>query len=175
MPACETSGVTGGESRQVDRWARWLTQGRDAGLTQEQRQRTADALEQLAERVLGAADIGPGDAVLDVGAGTGLLSLQAAARVGTDGLSCALDLSHDALAECDEPPEQPTPALSRWSATAWRCRSGPRCSRPPSVLIYVADKQSTIAEFHRGRTRGLVVALGAHQPSDARLPGGPPR
>ncbi|MCC7325736.1 MAG: methyltransferase domain-containing protein [Burkholderiales bacterium] len=43
--------------------------------------------------VLERAAIGPGDRVLDVACGTGVLSLAAAARVGTDGLVMGIDLS----------------------------------------------------------------------------------
>jgi arsenite methyltransferase len=56
-------------------------------------------LERTRDRVLERARIVPGDAVLDVGSGTGLLALGAVARVGDDGDVFALDVSVDALDE----------------------------------------------------------------------------
>ena len=49
------------------------------------------------DRVLGAADVQPGEMVLDVGAGTGLLTFGARKLVGETGQVVAVDISVDAL------------------------------------------------------------------------------
>jgi ubiquinone/menaquinone biosynthesis C-methylase UbiE len=64
-------------------------------------------LEHTRDRVLDGAAILPGDAVLDVGAGTGLLALGAVGRVGRDGDVFALDPSVDALEELRRVTEAP--------------------------------------------------------------------
>jgi arsenite methyltransferase len=72
----------------VTGWADWLI---------EHGQADAEMVAQ-AERVLEAAALRPGDTVLDVGAGLGLLTLAAHERVG-DGWVIAVDPSADALEE----------------------------------------------------------------------------
>ena len=69
-------------------WATWLLEQGDADET---------TLAQ-AERVLAAADLRPGDTVLDLGAGLGLLSFGAHERIG-DGWVIAVDPSVGALDE----------------------------------------------------------------------------
>src|SRR5207253_10968933 len=58
-----------------------------------------DKLGRTRDRVLDAAGIQPGETVVDVGAGTGLLTLGAIERVGPDGEVLAIDVSADALDE----------------------------------------------------------------------------
>jgi SAM-dependent methyltransferase len=69
-------------------WADWLLEHGQAD----------EAMLAEAERVLDAAELGPGDTVLDVGAGLGLLTLAAHERIG-DGWVIAVDPSAEALEE----------------------------------------------------------------------------
>jgi ubiquinone/menaquinone biosynthesis C-methylase UbiE len=52
----------------------------------------------LARRLLDAAEVGPGDHVLDVGTGTGLVAFPAAARVAPEGTVLGVDISEEMLA-----------------------------------------------------------------------------
>lgn len=92
-----TSGTSHGTDRNLDRWADWLVRGRDRGATEAQMRRTRRFLARVRDRVLREAKLRPGDRVVDLGAGTGLLALEARRRVKGSGYVVALDVSVDAL------------------------------------------------------------------------------
>jgi len=159
----------------VDRWTEWLLRGRDAPLTEQQRRGQPAQLHGLRDRVLSGARIAEGDRVLDIGAGTGLLALEAARIVRTPGAVVALDISHDALAQCrlesaDAPPRRV------------RCVVGDATRLPfpddsfnvvvtRSVLIYIWDKQTAINEMRRVLRPGGRVSLFEPINAAARLTG----
>ena len=62
-----------GENDTLDEWAAWLLHQRD-GDDPEQRQKDLELLLPLRQRVLDNAQIVPGEIVLDVGAGDGLIA-----------------------------------------------------------------------------------------------------
>src|SRR5947208_1514001 len=64
---------------------------------QQEAERRQQLLGEATERMLEAAQIGPGDRVLDIAAGTGDQSLLAARKVGPGGMVLATDLSEDML------------------------------------------------------------------------------
>ena len=67
----------------------------------------------MRDRVLREARLRPGERVVDLGAGTGLLALEARRRVKSAGYVVAVDVSADALSECRrqaEPEENVAPA-----------------------------------------------------------------
>ena len=110
--------------------------------------------------MLDGAKIKPGEAVADVGAGTGLLTLGAVQRVGQDGDVIALDISVDALEEL------------RGNATAANisyligqadvlplCNASIDVVLTRSVLIYVDDKVEAAREFQRVLRPGGRVSL----------------
>ena len=70
--------------RQLDRWAAWLLSRRDGG-DPEQRARAMEYPLPIRERVLDQAQLMPGDRVLDVGGGDGLIAFGAIDRVGKTG------------------------------------------------------------------------------------------
>ncbi|HEV2069897.1 MAG TPA: methyltransferase domain-containing protein [Acidimicrobiales bacterium] len=142
--------MTESDVPKLDRWATWLTQGRDAGLSEAQRRATAGSLAHLAERVVDGADMSSGDRVLDVGAGTGLLSVPAATRVGPTGVAIALDLSGDALDECRRTVSDAPLAAVVGDALSLPFAEGAfAAALTRSVLIYVRDKAGALEELHR--------------------------
>jgi arsenite methyltransferase len=89
--------VDGGEVR--DRWATWLLDARFGGDTA-QRDAMLSALYVYRDEVLRRAAIRPGDVVLDVGCGDGLIGFGAADLVGPSGRVVLSDISADLLAVC---------------------------------------------------------------------------
>lgn len=93
-------GTSNSTDRKLDCWADWLIRGRDRGTTAMQRARTQRFLAGIRDRVLRGAQLRPGERVVDLGAGTGLLALEARKRVKGAGYVLAVDISSDALSEC---------------------------------------------------------------------------
>lgn len=138
----------------MDRWADWLVRGRERGMTAAQRRRMAASLRRLRDRVLRGAGIRPGERVLDVGAGTGLIALDAMRRAGPDGLVVAVDISADALREAGRQAADTAGVaplcLVRADALHLPVADGSfDVASTRSVLIYVHDKAGAIRELHR--------------------------
>ena len=137
-----------------DRWAQWLLERRHGG-DPNLRKRMLPELETFRARVLDKARARPGDVLLDVGTGDGLIAFGALELVGPSGRVIFSDVSRDLLDHCRE--------LARELDIAERCQfvvSGADDLRAiqdasvdvvttRSVLIYVTDKQRALAEFYR--------------------------
>lgn len=112
------------------------------------------------ETVLDGARIARGEIVVDVGAGTGLLTLGAAERVGPDGDVLAVDISVDALEELQRGTRVPN--ISYLVGTA-EVLPFPDESVDVvvmrSVLIYVAEKDEATRELVRVLRRGGRVSI----------------
>jgi ubiquinone/menaquinone biosynthesis C-methylase UbiE len=145
----------GGEGSDMgDRWAAWLLEHR-FGANAAAKERMLVWLGEVRDRVLAGARIEPGDTVLDVGCGDGLLGVGAAERVGATGTVIFSDISAELLDRCRE--------ITTDLGVAGRCRfvhSGlpDLAALEPgsadvvltrSVLIYVADKAAAFATMHR--------------------------
>jgi ubiquinone/menaquinone biosynthesis C-methylase UbiE len=79
-------------------WAEWLERTRFAGMSDEERDAALRGLAATRDRVIEGAELRPGHDVLDLGAGTGLLTFAAHERIG-DGWVFAVDPSIAALEE----------------------------------------------------------------------------
>jgi len=156
--------VEGEAKAPLDRWADWLLRGRQRGLSEAQAKRLASSLHRLRNRTMRDARIRAGQRVLDVGAGTGLLTLEALRRVGSEGLVLALDISHDALRECQHQSRAEQPAgfvhTVRGDAICLPVAGGAfDAVLARSVLIYVADKAGAIRELYRVLRPGGRAAI----------------
>jgi ubiquinone/menaquinone biosynthesis C-methylase UbiE len=149
-----TAGISRGAQQQLDRWADWLVLGRDRDASEVQKQRMRRSLARVRNRVLREARLRPGERVVDLGAGTGLLALEARRRVKGSGYVVAVDVSADALSECRRQ------AGSAENVALLACVVGDALHIPlasesvdvvmtRSVLIYLADKQAGVRELYR--------------------------
>jgi arsenite methyltransferase len=135
-----------------DRWADWLLEGRSRGSSKAVQRKWASTLRRVRTRVLRGARIHAGDRVLDVGAGTGLIALEALRK--TEHV-IAVDLSLDALREC-------VPSVTVVGGNVLRLPFRDEqfdVVTMRSVLIYVADKGAAIRECHRVLVPGGRVSI----------------
>ncbi|WP_322769634.1 class I SAM-dependent methyltransferase [Frankia sp. Cr1] len=166
-----SSGRTAGETT-----AAWLRAGRFEGLSDAARQTAEDRLGGIRDRVLAGARITAGAHVVDLGAGTGLLTSAALSLVGPAGMVTAVDLSAEALSQIDLPADGGT--VRRLVADATRMSLADRCVDAVvarSVLIYIDDLPAALAEVARVlRPAGRFSAfepVNARRRHDAELDG----
>ncbi len=138
----------------LDRWARWLLERRHGG-DPEALRRTLEYLWPVRDRVLANANVRPGDVLLDVGCGDGLIGFGALELVGGGGRVMFSDISVDLLAHVER--------LARDAGLAERCTfvradatdlatiadGSLDVITTRSVLIYVKDKVGAFRAFHR--------------------------
>ena len=148
----------------IDRWASWLLHRRD-GDDPEQRARALEYLLPIRNRVLDNAQIHPGDALLDVGAGDGMIAFGALERVGPGGRVISSDMSSD-LVEISRAIAVDAGEVDRMSfVVAGAADLEPIASESVdvvttrSVLIYVDDKEAAFRAFHRVLRPGGRVSI----------------
>jgi ubiquinone/menaquinone biosynthesis C-methylase UbiE len=138
----------------ADKWANWLLERRFGG-DAEERDRMVRRLAEFRDRVLAGARIEPGDVVLDVGCGDGLLGVGAIEQAGESGRVIFSDVSTDLLTRCRE--------ITGELGVAGRCQfvhsglpglegigdASVDVAMTRSVLIYVADKAAAFATLRR--------------------------
>ena len=145
-----------------DRWAAWLRRRRSGG-DAEVEARTVQQLARVRERILDKAGLEPGETLLDVGCGNGLVAFGALER-GAERVVFA-DVSEPLLEECR--------SIARDLGVLGRCEfvqaAADELAAIPdasvdvvttrSVLIYVKDKQRAFEEFFRVLSPGGRVSL----------------
>ena len=157
-----------------DRWHRWLTDVRFGGDPAVRDYMLTKVLYPVRDMVLDSARLRPGDTLLDVGTGDGLIGFGALERLGPSGQVVLFRHFADLLEYC------------RAAATAEglvdRCRfmlasadcladivdAAVDAVTTRSVLIYVKDKAAALREFYRVLRPGGRVSV--HEPINALMP-----
>jgi arsenite methyltransferase len=148
-----------------DRWHRWLLDVRFGGDAAYREKNLTEHLYPVRDTVLDKAQLRPGDTLLDVGTGDGLIAFGALERLGPSGRVIFSDISRDLLDHC-RTAAAAEGLLDRCGfilASADSLTSVADASvdvlTTRSVLIYVKDKATALREFHRVLKPGGRVSL----------------
>lgn len=149
----------------TDVWATWLRTGRDGGSAR-MRAENLDRLATLRDRILDRAGIRPGDTVLDVGTGQGLLGLAALDRAGEQGRVIFSDISEPSLDDCRVEVARlgasNRATFVRASATDLSGLASETVDvvLERAVLLFIEDRQRALDEYHRVLRPGGRLSLG---------------
>ena len=148
-----------------DRWHRWLLDVRFGGDAARREKDLTEFLYPVRDTVLDRARLRPGDTLLDVGTGDGLIAFGALERLGPSGRVIFSDISQDLLDHCRKAADAEG-LLARCAfvlAAADRLTGVADASvdavTTRSVLIYVKDKAAALREFYRVLKSGGRVSL----------------
>jgi ubiquinone/menaquinone biosynthesis C-methylase UbiE len=148
-----------------DRWHRWLMDVRFGGDPAARERLLTEMLYPVRDTVLDKATLQPGDTVLDVGTGDGLIAFGAVERLGPSGHVVFSDISQDLLDHCR--------AAAAAEGLLDRCRfvvasadsldgiadASVDVVTTRSVLIYVKDKAAALRAFYRVLRSGGRISV----------------
>jgi arsenite methyltransferase len=149
----------------TDRWHRWLLDVRFGGDAAARQQDLTSYLYPVRDMVLDRAELQPGDTLLDVGAGDGLIAFGALERLGPSGQVIFSDISADLLehsrnaATAEGLAQQCGFVLAPADSLDGVGDASVDVVTTRSVLIYVKDKAAALREFYRVLRPGGRVSL----------------
>jgi arsenite methyltransferase len=149
----------------TDVWATWLRTGRDGG-SAAMRAENLRRLAEVRDHILERAAIRPGDTVLDVGTGQGLLGLEALQRSAPDGRVIFSDISEPLLDDCRSAVAQASAmersSFVRASAThlAAIATATVDVLVERAVLLFIEDRAGAFSEYRRVLRPGGRLSLG---------------
>jgi EmrB/QacA subfamily drug resistance transporter len=159
----------------ADRWRRWLVDSPASGDPIREQLLTTH-LYPLRDELLNRALIQPGETVLDVGTGSGLVGFGALDRVGPSGRVIFSDVSAEALGHCRAAVtaegllDRSGFLLASADDLYDRGNASVDVVTARSVLAYVSDRAAALREFHRVlRPGGRAVLV---EPITRLQPGG---
>jgi len=155
--------TSGADGPAQDRWAHWILEERFGG-DPEQRDRVLRFLAPIRDTVLSGAALQPGDVVLDVGCGDGLLGFGALDLVGPTGRVVFSDVSADLLEQCTRLLDGAGDGRGSTVEAALPDLAAVRNEATDvvvlrSVLIYVHDKARAFRALHRVLRHGGRLSL----------------
>src|SRR5437763_1228928 len=139
----------------TDQWHRWLLEGRFGGDAACREKNLTGFLYPVRDTVLAKAALRPGDTVLDVGAGDGLVAFGALGRLGPAGRVIFADISRDLLDHCRQTVtaaglvDRCSFVLASADSLAGVADASADVVTTRSVLIYVKDKAAAFRAFYR--------------------------
>jgi arsenite methyltransferase len=148
-----------------DRWHRWLLSGRTGGDAAVRERLLTESLYPWRDKILDNAELQPGDTLLDVGAGDGLIAFGALERLGPSGRVIFSDVSQDLLDHCREAAaaegllERCDFVRAGADSLADVADGSVDVVTTRSVLIYVKDKAAALREFWRVLRPGGRISL----------------
>lgn len=137
----------------VKTWSEWLKDSRFQYLDEVQKEQTLRWLSQVRDKILSRANIKPGDTLIDIGAGMGLLAFGAYDILKDSGKVIISDISPDCINECKR-----IAAACDIDNIEFNISSAENINLPDnsvdvivirSVLVHLIDKLSVIKEFYR--------------------------
>jgi len=147
-------------SNPVNSWSEWLNKSRFQNASEHEAKEIDDGLLQIRDNLLDIADLKRGDVFLDVGTGTGLISLGAYERLkntsgeGEIGVVIASDAFEDCLQECYN--NAAAKGIEKEIVFIQSDASNLAISHDcidvlttRSVLVHIVDKPAVVKEFYR--------------------------